>query len=354
MIKGITFNDVLIMPKYSEIDSRREVNLSKNFGPFTLDLPIFAANMKTVCGPRMAYAMYKHGAIGIMHRFCSIEQAVKDIDLFWEYYSEDHGLGNCDLSLLTNDHLYSFGASIGIQDDDIERLDKLYAAGARIICIDIANGHCKRMKDMIKIIKSKNYKDLYLIAGNVATYEGTRDLIDWGADCIKVGIGGGSACETRKNAAIGVPQLTAIERARDAVNELGANNVRIISDGGIKYTGDISKALKYADGVMVGGFISGTSETPGQVFKDDDGEYYKMYMGSASGENKTSNSQANEYIEGIAKKIKIRGHVKYILKEIKEGVQSTFSYVGAKTIDEFRNNCEFIELSSGGKSESKL
>lgn len=354
MNKSLTFSDVLIVPKYSEIESRREVSLHKNFGLFTLDLPIFAANMKTVCGPRMAYAMYKYGAMGIMHRFCSIEQAVKDIDLFWEYYCEDHGLGNVDLSFLTNDHLYSFGASIGIQDDDIERLDKLYAAGARIICIDIANGHCKRMKDMIKIIKSKNYPGLYLMAGNVATYEGTRDLIDWGADCIKVGIGGGSACETRKNAAIGVPQLTAIQSAREAVIASKRADVSIISDGGIKYTGDISKALKESDGVMVGGFISGTSETPGQVFKDDDGEYYKMYMGSASGENKTSNGQANEYIEGIAKKVKIRGHVKYILKEIREGVQSTLSYVNARNLDEFRKNCEFIELSSGGKLESKL
>jgi IMP dehydrogenase len=105
---------------------------------------------------------------------------------------------------------------------------------------------------------------------------------------------------------------------------------------------------------MLGGMLGGTSETPGQVFKDENGEYYKVFMGSASGENKTSNGQTNEYIEGIAKKVKIKGHVKYILREIEQGVQSAFSYTNSRNIEEFRKNCEFIELSSGSKSESKI
>jgi len=351
-MRGLSFNDVLIIPTYSEIESRREVSLKSNFGLFSLDLPIFAANMKSICGPRMAYAMYKYGGIGIMHRFCTIEQAVKDIESFWGYYKDDKELGNIDLTI--NDPFYKFGVSIGVQDNDMERLDKLYEAGARIVCIDVAMGHCKKVKDTIKRIKDKNLDGLYLIVGNIATYEGALDLIDWGVDCIKTGIGGGSACETRKNASIGIPQLTAIEHSRLAIEDAGVKNVKIISDGAIKYVGDVSKALKYADGCMLGGMLSGTSETPGEVFKDENGDYYKVFMGSASGESKISNGQNSEYIEGIAKKVKIKGHVKYILKEIREGVQSTFSYVNARNIYEFRENCKFVELSSGGKTESKL
>jgi IMP dehydrogenase len=345
MKKGLTFSDVLITPKYSEIESRREVSLKSNFGPFSLDLPIFAANMASICGPRMAYAMASHGAIGIMHRFCTIDQAINDIHSFWKYQDED--------SRVNKSNMYKFGVSIGIQDNDMERLDKIYEAGARIICIDVAMGHCKRMKDMIKNIKSKNYNGLYLIAGNIATYDAAKDLIDWGADCIKIGIGPGSACMTRRNTGVGVSQLSAIEWARNAVEE-SKKNVKIIADGGITSAGCISKLLKYADGAMLGGMLGGTSETPGQVFKDENGEYYKVFMGSASGENKTSNGQTNEYIEGIAKKVKIRGHVKYILREIEQGVQSAFSYTNSRNIEEFRKNCEFIELSNGSKSESKI
>jgi IMP dehydrogenase len=332
-MKCLTFSDVLISPQYSDIKSRKEVDLTSDFGAFNISLPICSANMKSITGVEMAKAMSLDGGLGILHRFNDIPTAVSE-------FKESLGLANNK----------NIGVSIGVQNSDKERFSALYENGARIFTIDVAHGHSILVKEMIQWIKSQNLKDVYIIAGNIATGEGAIALSDWGANAVKVGIGPGAACTTRKNTGVGVPQLFALKNVRDAIG----SKFPIIADGGITTVGCIAKALKYSNAVMLGSFISGTTETPGKVFRDERDQYYKVYSGSASGENKDGNGQPTDFIEGISTKVPFRGHVKYILKEIRDGLRSAFSYVGARTLEEFQENCYFIEISSGGKAESKL
>lgn len=158
-----------------------------------------------------------------------------------------------------------------------------------------------------------------------------------------------SVCETRKNTGVGVPQLGALDSIREACPD-----IKIIADGGIKSNGDIAKALKFADAVMIGSFISGTSETPGHVYEDKDGKFYKTYGGSASAENKVKNGGNNAFVEGVMTTVPFRGHVKHILRKTKGNLQSSFSYSGAWNLREFHEKAEFIFITGGGKSESKI
>lgn len=358
-MSALTFSDVLIVPKYSEVESRRDVDISAYINKcFRLSLPIVSANMKSITGPKMAQAISLQGGLGVLHRFMSIDDAVKD-------YLETVSLISQELSST----IYSdkVGVSIGVQEEDKKRFDALYEAGARVFCVDVAHGHSKRTRDMLHWINNerayenpqygkdtKNCRqNLTIIAGNVATREGAYDLADWGADAIKVGIGPGHACTTRRATGVGVPQLHAIKEVHEEFSAQGINK-NIISDGGIETVGDICKALKYADLVMIGNFISGTSETPGHVFRDENQNFYKVYSGSASGENKNESGYASEFIEGISKKVPFRGHVKHILREIEQGIKSSCSYVGAFNMAQFKEKCTFVEISSGGKIESKL
>jgi IMP dehydrogenase len=181
------------------------------------------------------------------------------------------------------------------------------------------------------------------------TPEAAQALIDWGADCIKVGIGGGSACTTRINAGVGYPQLSALANIRNACPD-----AKIISDGGIVYSGDIAKALVYADAVMIGGALSGTAETPGKVFRNKQGAFYKVFQGSASARHKETTTGEPKFVEGITYEVPFKAKVKYIFKEIQEGLQSSFSYVGATNLREFKEKASFVVLSTGAMRESKL
>ena len=324
-----TFNDVLIKPKYSEILSRSTVDLTS----MGLKLPVISANMKTITGPKMAKAMYDYDGMGILHRFNDIDTAVEE-------FKGVNSTLRC-------------GVSIGVQEEDKVRFDKLYDAGARLFCVDVAHGHHVLVKKMLQWIRANNfanYDNPWLIAGNIATGEAAYDLVDWGADILKVGIGPGSVCQTRSRTGCGVPQLYALEEVYNELKNQGKSNIKIIADGGITTVGDIAKALKFADAVMIGSMIAGTSETPGNVYKDPNGQFYKMYGGSASGENKGE----NKFVEGMMKTIPFRGKVKYILREIKEGLQSAFSYVGANNMAEYKEKCEFIHISGSASKESKL
>lgn len=334
-----TFNDVLIQPNYSEIRSRKSVDISSSLGELNLDIPVISANMKTVTGPRMTLEMGERGAWGILHRFNTIEGAV-----------EDYNLAKSQMP----------GVSIGVNGDYKERFEALYNAGARYFCIDIAHGHSIMMKETLEYIKSEQ-SDIYVMAGNVATPKGATDLADWGANAVKVGIGPGSMCQTRTNTGVGVPQLWALEQIASkrsmvpGIVNRSLDSVEIIADGGIKTVGDIAKALKYADHVMLGSFFAGCHETPGDVYKRKNGSRYKVYGGSAAANNKTTdNGRKPEFVEGVTEEVDLNDHVKFLLKEIKEGVQSAFSYVGANNLKEYQKKCEFIHLSGGGKDESKF
>jgi len=202
---------------------------------------------------------------------------------------------------------------------------------------------------MLEYMRSEYDNDICIIAGNVATAKAASDLKLWGADIVKCGIGPGGPCETRKNTGVGVPQLKALREIR-----LGCPHLPIIADGGIKHNGDIPKALKYANAVMVGSLISGTSETPGHVCQNENGEYYKVYGGSASGERKVENGKSNEFVEGIIKIVPFRGKVKYILRKAKDSLRSSMSYSGTGDLPTFRKKSVMVDIGSGAQAESKI
>lgn len=347
-----TFSDVLLKPKYSNVPSRKDVDVSweLNCG-LKLGLPIVSANMKDITGPSMCEEMHVAGGLGILHRFNNTEDAVKDFE---------DAMMRLQGSPLSATREYEVGVSIGVNmATDFNRAMALYDAGARVFCIDVAHGHHILVKEMLivlnKELRNRTSDHIYIIAGNVATFEGARALGEWGADCVKVGLGPGSMCQTRSNTGVGVPQLFAIEEASKAKEHLKTkgNHIDLISDGGIKETGDIAKALVFADMVMLGSMLSGTIETPGHVYENEEG-YYKVFGGSASGENKVNAGKEKQFIEGMVKTTPFRGHVRYILKKIHENLQSSCSYVGAKSLIKFKEQAEFIDISGGGRIESKI
>lgn len=385
-MRNVTFPDVLFEPRYSEIESRSGVNLTSDLGKFKLSLPIISANMKDITGPKMCAEMACNGAMGILHRFETEDEdyglsdfeyaitlyseKVQDIELesiksqlykVWNNKDLDNDSKSKIMSVRINEVLNTkqqhdtgknpldkIGVSIGVKEHDKKRFEKLFNRGASIFCIDVAHGHHVLVKNMIQWIR-KSSKGVCLIAGNIATHEAASDLIEWGADIIKVGIGPGEVCRTRKNTGVGVPQLSALERIRES----NPKSI-IISDGGIKTTGDIAKALKYANAVMLGNFLAGSTETPGHVYQTPDDQLYKVYGGSASGERKVQNGRDNSFVEGVVKMVPFKGHVKYILKQIRENLQSSLSYSGANNLSEFREKAVLMEISGGAKSESKL
>jgi len=332
-----TFSDVEIPPQYSEVLHRDDVDLTTNFGSFQLKVPIFTSPMKTITGPKMAQTISDLGGIGVLHRFGTVDELLSD------YYA-------------TNIPCF---VSVGVQESDKDLFNKFYKEGARLFCIDVAHGHHISMKKMLKWIRvnySAPFERPCIMAGNIATKEGAEDLVDWGADLLRVGIGPGAACLTRRNTGVGVPQLYALEQVWNVVQERHYE-AKIIADGGLTVAGDVAKALVYSHGVMLGSMFSGTAETPGKVFKDVNGQYYKVYMGSASGENKASCGKSTDFVEGCAKQIPFKGKVKYVVREIVQGVKSTCSYVGAFNLNEFRENIQqndgFLHISGGAKVESK-
>ena len=336
-----TFSDVLIEPQYSKIRSRRDIDLSTDLGKLHLDLPIISSNMRTITGPDMCSAMHQTHGWSILPRSNSPEKAAEQFEAACDKMPHSY-------KVLKPLHCRP-GVSIGVKPIDREIAEKLYEVGARYFCIDVAHGHHILVKEQINWLRSKFNEEIFIIAGNVATHFGALFLADCGADAIKVGIGPGHVCTTRQKTGVGVPQLTALEEVFK-VSLTHNNPFAIIADGGCSNVGDIAKALRYSDAVMLGNMLAGTIETPGKVHKNEHGQFYKSYGGEASGEHK----EKNEYVEGIFKQVPFRGHVEYILKEIKEGLQSAFSYVGAKDLYDFHLNCEFIDISNGGQKESKL
>lgn len=354
MNEAYTYNDVLIEPQYSEIFSRSGVKLNTRVGNVNLDLPVISANMRNVTGSKMAATIAAGGGLGILHRFCTIEENVQmyieAINQFFDICKSD------DFKKQFNNTPINIGVSIGVKEEEKKRFEELYKAGARIFCIDVAHGHHILVKDMIKWITGQLFqwargerKKITIIAGNIATREAFFDLGNWGADAVKVGIGPSPVCRTRFNTGVGVPQLYALNQIYNVAREL-PSSPSIIADGGISSVGDIAKALKFADVVMLGSMFAGCSETPGNVFRNEHGELYKVYGGSASGENKGE----NRFVEGIIKTVRFQGHAKYILREITQGLQSAFSYTGVDNINDYHKKCKLIPISTGAQSESRI
>ena len=334
-MQELTFSDVLIEPQYSEIQSRKDVSLTTNLSPtIQFNLPIVGANMKDITESKMAIELHKNGAFGILHRFMTIERNVK------EY-------------LIAKDKAPNTAVSVGIKDEEKERFLELYKNSARIFVVDIAHGNSLNMKQMISYIKEHDEK-VVVIAGNIANGSAAMNLYTWGADILKIGIGPSPVCETRRNTGVGVPQLYALQDIDNIMKQHKFFLPRI-ADGGIRCVGDICKALKYSEMVMIGSMLSGYSETPGKFYQRwndnlQEMEWYSLYGGSASGENKGSDS----FSEGRIKTVPLRGKVKYQLRKIEDGIRSAFSYVGARNLKEYQEYAELKEISVGAMRESKF
>ena len=349
---GIAFSDVYIDTQYLEYDiSRSDVSLISKMrgGLVHLDLPVISANMPNITEWKMAVEMAKNGGMGILHRFYDIEDNVADFKRCIDKLQE-----------ISGNEYFQVGVSIGVKDSEKERFDRLYEAGARVFCIDVNHGHSIKMKNMIKWIQQERHyahsDKPIVIAGNIATARAALDLTEWGADILKVGIGPGKVCRTRSNTGVGKPQFSALMEVYKAVC---CEPVGIIADGGIKTTGDIAKALIFADAVMVGAVLAGTSETPGDAFPEPGTDltnrsFYKVYGGSASMENKVKNGQKPRFVEGEMLKIPFKGHAKYLLREIQDGLQSSFTLSGARNLKEYKKKVKWYTMSGEGSKESKL
>lgn len=334
--EGLTFDDVLIQPRYSDINTRSRCDTSVDFMGINLDIPIISSNMDLVTGGVMANAMWEAGGMGILHRF---------------YKDDDDLLDDLEMQVIGQDYYAQpLAFSVGVRDifrsmEQISLVRLNFSNRTLIVTIDVAHGHHEQVKDLIKLIKD-DFSEIKIIAGNVATANGASFLQDAGADAIKVGIGPGAACTTRVVTGVGVPQLTAISAAADNPYI----SIPIIADGGIRSSGDIVKALAAgADVVMLGSLLAGAKECPGEVIVGTDGRRYRRYIGqSVYGVNGYKYTK-----EGVSGFVEEKGAVADILKQLVGGIKSGMSYVGASDLEELRQKTWFIKVSSHTQAENQ-
>ncbi|KPU80945.1 inosine-5-monophosphate dehydrogenase [Nitrosopumilus sp. PRT-SC01] len=465
--EGLTFDDVLLVPKYSDITSRSQTDLSTKLSRnISINIPFVSANMDTVTESLMAMAMARAGGIGIIHRFLPIQEQADEVlkvkrsgsvmienpysispeksiqdALDYAENKDISGLLVVDpntklIGIITerdllfanrNDHIQDVmtkdvvtakpgvtldeakeilhkhrieklpivndsgiikglitskditnnadypnaskdkkgrplvGAAVGVKGDFLERSESLLEAGADVLVVDIAHGHSENALSTVRNIK-KAFPNCELIAGNVATAQGTEDLIKAGVDAVKVGVGSGSICITRVITGSGVPQLTAVI---DCAKIGKDHDIPIISDGGTRTSGDATKGLAAgASSVMIGSMFGGTDESPGTVLTKN-GKRFKVYRGMASlaasigRKSKLTGSislddDLNDYVaEGVEAMVPYKGTVTDMLKQLTGGVRSGLSYCGAHTILQMQNNAEFIKMSRAGFAESQ-
>ena len=460
--EGITFDDVLLVPGYSEVIPN-EVNLETNLTKkIKLNVPLMSAGMDTVTEYRMAIAMARQGGIGIIHKNMSIEALAEEVDKVKRsengvitdpfYLSPEHTLKDADdlmakfrisgvpitengrlVGIITNRDLkfetdynklikesmtseglvtaqegitldeakqilgaarkeklpivdanYNLkglitikdiekqikypnsakdsqgrllcGAAVGVTPDITDRVDELVKAKVDCVVIDTAHGHSANVLKTFKLIKEK-YPDLQVIAGNVATKSGTQAMIDMGVDAVKIGIGPGSICTTRVLAGIGVPQITAIMEAYEAADKAG---IPVIADGGIKYSGDITKAIAAGANVcMMGSMFAGCDESPGD-FELYQGRKYKVYRGMGSiaamengSKDRYFQSNAKKLVpEGVEGRVAYKGTVEDTVFQLLGGLRSGMGYCGARTIEELKQKGQFVKISAASLKES--
>lgn len=324
--KGYTFDDVLLVPRHSNVKSRSDLDTSVDLGyNVKLKIPIVSANMKTITGHKMAQKLTQLGGLPILHRFFDTQD---------EYVEEFK---------LATKYGINVGVSVGVQSS-YPILDKFYDLGCRIFCVDVAHADNKYVVESTGWIK-RTFPDVLLISGNIATTDAAMRLSDAGADVLKLNIGNGSLCTTRVQTGNGVPTLTAISEIHNA-RERGyiRGDVKLICDGGMRTSGDIVKALCFTECVMIGGLLAGSDETPGEPYCVPHGNWYKSYEGSST--HKTN------HIEGVKTSVRCTGPVETIIKELMEGVRSGMSYQGAETLSELQDSPEFVEVSGAGLVEN--
>ena len=331
--EAVTYDDMLLVPQYSDITSRSEVDISSTLGVTNkLHLPIMASPMDTVSGVDMSVAMANAGGLAVIHRYNSIPEQGQLVSQAAAAISGDSPIA----------------AAIGVSGDFLERATMLTALGADTLCVDVAHGHHSMMKNALYELRKAFGDSIYIIAGNVCTLEGINDVADWGADAVRCNIGGGSICSTRIVTGHGLPCLqTIFDCARTD------RDVKIIADGGIKTSGDIVKSLAAgADFVMCGSLLAGTQESPGQVITLPDGSRMKEYRGMASKDAQMDWRNKSSTPEGVASYIPYKGSVTDILADLEGGIRSGLSYTGARTITELQHKAEWARQTSAGTIES--
>ena len=333
--EAVTYDDVLMVPQFSDIQSRKEVNIGNWLDEergLWFSLPIISSPMDTVTEDQMAILISGMGGLGIIHRYNTIER-------------------QCEIVEIVSNEVFAnqFGCAIGITGDYLERAEALVEKGVKILCLDVAHGDHILMKKALITLRERLGHGPHLMAGNVATLDGFNNLASWGANSIRVGIGGGSICSTRIQTGHGVPSLDSIiECAKTSYN------VAIIADGGIRNSGDIVKALGVgADFCMLGSVLAGSSKTPGEIYNNSiTGEATKIYRGMASKDAQMDWRGKTSSLEGISTIIKYKGETNAIIKQVENGIRSGFSYSGARTINELWAKARFVRQTSSGARES--
>lgn len=337
MIEGVTFDDILLLPGYTDF-KRADVDLSATLHPkIKLRLPVLSSPMDTVTEEAMARALGKVGGLGVIHRNLSIEKqafyvkAVKKVGVF-------------------------VGAAVGVGSDFEDRVGALVKANVDIVVIDSGHGYTKFVLDAVKHIKSR-FRNVVVMAGNVATADGARALIGAGADILRVGMGPGSICTTRIITGIGVPQVTAIT---EAVKTVKGTAVTVVADGGIRQIGDMAKAIGVgAHAVMLGSLLAGFDESPGKKTKINN-KIYKQYrgMGSVASMKKGSAERYGQSVtkkliaEGVEGLVAYKGSVSDYLDQVAGSLRSAFYYIGGRTLPEFQKKARFVRVSTASLIES--
>jgi IMP dehydrogenase len=324
---GFAFNydHLTLVPRIvSTLQHRADARPEIRVGPFQLALPLIGSPMPDVCGEKMCRVLAQEGALGILHRFQPIESQQHEFELVHHQSDTESP---------------AVGAAIGITGDYQERFQALYAAGCRLFCLDTANGAHLQVKQAMGWIRGQA-SDVFLLAGNVASAEAFSVLEDWGADAIRVGIAGGSVCETRTETGVFLPTPYAVAEA-----VMVRKRALIIGDSGIRTPADFCKLLALgADAVMVGSALAGTKEAPGHVITMD-GKKYKVMRGAASFSVQQQSGNASPgYVEGTETLVPYRDTVTTVLHRYLAGLQSSMSYMNARTLDEYRRNVAFMLL----------
>ena len=354
-MKSLSYDDILLEPQYSEITSRKNIDLSSRLDfEITLDIPLMSSPMDTVTEDQMAVSMAQRGGLGVIHRYNTIDEQV---NIFKK----------CMLSYGGN-IANSYACAIGVTEDYLERAWALREVGCKILCLDVAHGHHLLVKRAIHNLKLE-MPNVHIMAGNVASAKGYSDLAFWGADSVRIGVGGGSICSTRIQTGHGIPTFQAVRDCQAEKVKMRLENhpvIPIIADGGIKNSGDIVKALAAgANFVMLGSLLAGTDEAPGK----EKLEYYrrgpygqthhlpkpvrkKLYRGMASKEAQKDWKGTYSSDEGVETWIDAKGPVAYIIKSLVGGVRSGLSYSGARNIDDLQEKAVFKLQSPLGALES--
>ena len=340
--ESLTFDDVLLIPKYSDVlpsETDISLNLSKKI---TLKVPFLSSAMDTVTESKMAVAIAQAGGIGVIHRNLKIRKQSQEV-------------------MKVKKKKLIVGAAVGTNNEDVDRARSLIDNGCDLIVIDTAHGHSAKVLKVLSKLKKINF-NVPICVGNIATAEASKKLYNSGADIIKVGIGPGSICTTRMVAGIGVPQISAIMEVKSALKN---KKIKIISDGGIKFSGDIAKALAAgADAIMMGSIFAGTDESPGKKFKIK-GKLYKQFRGMGS-IGAMSSGSANRYFqknfkdkskfvpEGVEGRVEYKGNVSKIIYQLQGGLRSSMGYIGAKDINQIQKKAKFIKITKAGFYESMV